>query len=134
MKLDSRAGDCHLLTGRFQSAFPVGKPRGGVGFRAVIRNALGGENLGGEKLKRHKETRQVLDNIGAVLAEAGMGFSDVVQVQVFLKDIRHYSLVNEIYAEYFKEGFPARAALQVARLPKDVLVEIMATAVRSAGE
>ncbi len=76
-----------------------------------------------------KETRQILDNIGAVLAEAGMDFSDVVQVQVFLRDIRHYSIVNEIYAEYFRSGFPARAALQVARLPKDVSVEIMATAV-----
>ena len=76
-----------------------------------------------------KETRQVLDNMGAVLSKAGMGFSDVVQVQVFLRDIRHYSIVNEIYAEYFTEGFPARAALQVAKLPKDVSVEIMATAV-----
>ena len=79
------------------------------------------------------EARQVLKNIQAVLEAAGMGFADVVQTQVFLKDLDHYSLVNKIYAEYFKKDFPARAAVQVARLPKDVAIEIMAVAVRGAG-
>ncbi len=79
------------------------------------------------------EARQVLKNIQAVLEAAGMGFADVVQAQVFLKDLDHYSLVNKIYAEYFKKDFPARAAVQVARLPKDVAIEIMAVAVRGAG-
>ena len=77
-----------------------------------------------------KETRLVLDNIRAVLEEAGMGFEDVVQAQVFLKDLDHYGLVNRIYAEYFTRDFPARAAVQVARLPKDVSIEIMCTAVK----
>jgi 2-iminobutanoate/2-iminopropanoate deaminase len=80
-----------------------------------------------------KETRRVLDNIGAVLKSAGMNFADVVQVQVFLKDLDHYSKMNAIYAEYFKADFPARAAVQVARLPKDVSIEIMCTAVKGAG-
>jgi 2-iminobutanoate/2-iminopropanoate deaminase len=80
-----------------------------------------------------KEARKVLDNIGAVLKAAGMDFADVVQVQVFLKDLNHYGLVNKIYAEYFKSDFPARAALQVARLPKDVSIEVMAVAVEGAG-
>ena len=79
------------------------------------------------------ETRRVLDNMSAVLEEAGMRFEDVVQVQVFLADLDHYSVVNGIYAEYFKKDFPARAAVQVARLPKDVSIEIMAVAVRGAG-
>lgn len=77
-----------------------------------------------------KETRQVLDNIGAVLRAAGMDYGHVVQVQVFLKDLDHYSVVNQIYSEYFKKDFPARAAVQVARLPKDVSIEIMAVAMR----
>jgi 2-iminobutanoate/2-iminopropanoate deaminase len=81
-----------------------------------------------------KETRRVLDNIGAVLKAAGMDFADVVQVQVFLKDLDHYSKMNSIYAEYFKADFPARAAVQVARLPKDVSIEIMCTAVKGAGK
>ena len=80
-----------------------------------------------------KETRLVLDNIGAVLEAAGMNYTDVVQVQVFLKDLDHYSVVNGIYAEYFKAAHPARAALQVARLPKDVSIEIMAVAEKGAG-
>ena len=80
-----------------------------------------------------KETRRVLDNIGAVLSAAGMDFADVVQVQVFLRDLDHYSKMNAIYAEYFKTDFPARAAVQVARLPRDVSIEIMCTAVKGAG-
>ena len=79
------------------------------------------------------EARQVLDNIGAVLEAAGMDFADVVQVQVFLENLDHYGLVNKIYAEYFKTDFPARAAVQVARLPKNVSIEIMAVAVKGAG-
>jgi 2-iminobutanoate/2-iminopropanoate deaminase len=80
-----------------------------------------------------KETRQVLGNMGAVLEFAGMGFADVVQVQIFLKDLNHYGKVNEIYKEYFEKDFPARAVVQVARLPKDVSIEIMAVAYRGAG-
>ena len=79
------------------------------------------------------ETRQVLENMGAVLRAAGMDFADVVQVQVFLKNLDHYGLVNRIYAECFRDGPPARAAVQVARLPAGVSIEIMATARRGAG-
>ena len=77
------------------------------------------------------QTRQVLDNLGAVLKAADLGFENVVQVQVFLKDLDNYGTMNRIYAEYFTEDFPARAAMEVARLPKDVDVEIMAVAVRN---
>lgn len=76
------------------------------------------------------ETRQVLANIEAVLDEAGFGFDDVVQVQVFLVDLEDYSVVNRIYAEAFEPPFPARAVVEVARLPRDARIEVMMTAAR----
>ncbi len=80
-----------------------------------------------------KETRQVLNNMAAVVGEAGMTFDDVVQVQVFVTNLDHYALVNGLYSEYFTKDFPARAAVQVGRLPGGASVEIMAVAVRGAG-
>jgi 2-iminobutanoate/2-iminopropanoate deaminase len=74
------------------------------------------------------ETTQVMSNIQAVLAAAGMGLKDVVQVQVFLSDLNDYQAFNELYAEYFPENAPARAVVQAARLPRDAKVEIMMTA------
>ena len=76
------------------------------------------------------QTHGVLKNIEAVLNAAGFSLNDVVQAQVFLADLNDYSAMNEVYASYFQEVKPARAAVQVARLPKDALVEIMVTAVR----
>ncbi|MFQ5825130.1 MAG: RidA family protein [bacterium] len=78
-----------------------------------------------------EQTRQVLDNIQAVLNAAGFSMDNVVQSQVFLSDLNNYGAMNAVYATYFKEAPPARAAVQVARLPKDALIEIMVTAVRS---
>lgn len=76
------------------------------------------------------ETRQVLANTGAVLAAAGFSPADVVQSVVFLADMNDYAAVNEIYGEFFAGAPPARAAVQVARLPKEARVEIMMTAIR----
>ncbi len=76
------------------------------------------------------ELRRVLENIGAVLHEAGMDYSDVVQATVFLADLDNYAKLNEVYSEYFTSDFPARCAVQVARLPKDVNVEIAVIAYR----
>lgn len=76
------------------------------------------------------EAHQVLKNLGAVLKEAGMDYSNVVKATVFLKDLNDYSKVNDVYKEYFTENPPARAAVQVARLPKDVSVEISLIAVK----
>ncbi|MAE76122.1 MAG: reactive intermediate/imine deaminase [Planctomycetes bacterium] len=76
------------------------------------------------------QTERVLYNIEAVLAAAGTDFDNVVQVIVFLADLNDYAAMNRIYAARFKNGPPARAAVQAARLPKDALVEIMVTAVR----
>lgn len=77
------------------------------------------------------ETRQVLKNLGAVLSEAGMDYSDVVRATVFMSDMENYGRINGVYAEFFKEKPPARAAVQVANLPKYVNVEISCIAVKS---
>jgi 2-iminobutanoate/2-iminopropanoate deaminase len=66
----------------------------------------------------------VLDNIGALLKAGGLAFGDVVRSTIFLADMNDFTAVNEIYATYFSAPFPARATVQVARLPKDARVEI----------
>jgi 2-iminobutanoate/2-iminopropanoate deaminase len=73
--------------------------------------------------------RQVLTNLQAVLAAGGADLSTVVKTTVFLKDMRDFQAFNGVYAEFFKEPFPARSCVQVAALPKDALVEIEAVAV-----
>ncbi len=77
------------------------------------------------------EVKQVLDNLGAVLQAAGMDYADVVKATVFLKDLNQYGVFNEIYATYFKENPPARETVQVARLPKDVNIEISFIALKT---
>jgi len=74
------------------------------------------------------QTRQVLDNLGQVLAAAGTDFSCVVKTTIYLADLADFSIVNEIYAEYCVSIAPARATVQVAALPKGALVEIDAVA------
>ena len=75
------------------------------------------------------QTRRVLDNVKAILTEAGADFSNVVKTTVFLKDMNDFVPMNRVYAEYYPENCPARSAVQVARLPKDVSVEIETIAV-----
>ncbi len=70
------------------------------------------------------QTRRVLDNVGALLAAGGRGFADVVRTTVYLADMSDFAAVNEVYGQYFTEPYPARATVQVARLPKDARVEI----------
>ncbi len=72
------------------------------------------------------QTRQALDNLQAVVRAAGAELSQVIKTTVFLKDMGDFAVVNKIYGEYFTEQFPARSAVQVARLPLDVLVEVEA--------
>ncbi|MGD1855876.1 MAG: Rid family detoxifying hydrolase [Leptolyngbyaceae cyanobacterium] len=76
------------------------------------------------------QTKQCLDNLGAVLAAAGATMANVVKTSVFLKDMNDFATVNGVYATYFDDATaPARACVEVARLPKDVLVEIECIAV-----
>ncbi|SDZ68247.1 2-iminobutanoate/2-iminopropanoate deaminase [Evansella caseinilytica] len=70
------------------------------------------------------QTAQVFSNLRAVLAAAGCSMSDVIKATVFLKNMDDFTSVNAIYTEQFAEPFPARSAVEVARLPKDALVEI----------
>lgn len=75
------------------------------------------------------QTRQSLTNIKNILKEAGADMSDIVKTTVLLKDIADFAAMNKVYAEFFTEPYPARAAFQVAAIPKGALVEIEAVAV-----
>ena len=74
------------------------------------------------------QTRQSLTNVKNILAEAGASMADVVETTVLLTDIAEFGAMNEVYAEFFSEPFPARAAFQVVALPKGAKVEIKAVA------
>ncbi len=75
------------------------------------------------------QTRQVLENLGAVLAAAGASYADVVRTTIFLADMNDFATVNAIYAERFTAAPPSRSTVQAAKLPKAALVEIDAIAV-----
>lgn len=87
-----------------------------------------GELVGGGDITA--ETRQVMENLGAVLDAAGFGFDQVVQAQVFLVDLDDFAAMNEVYADYFDDVPPVRATVGVASLPRGARVEIIMTAVR----
>lgn len=76
------------------------------------------------------ETQQVMSNMSVVLAEAGMTFDNVIKTSIFISDMDNFSRINEVYAQYFTANFPARETVEVARLPKDVNVEISMIAVK----
>jgi 2-iminobutanoate/2-iminopropanoate deaminase len=75
------------------------------------------------------QTRRVLDNLAAVLAADGLTMDHIVSTTVFLKDVNDFAKMNEVYATYFKNAPPARATVEVARLPRDAKIEISAIAV-----
>jgi 2-iminobutanoate/2-iminopropanoate deaminase len=77
------------------------------------------------------ETKQVMENINAILIEAGVDFSNIVKTSIFLKDMQNFAQVNEVYGTYFNDEFPARETIQVAGLPKNVNVEITVTAIKA---
>ena len=77
-----------------------------------------------------EETTQVFENIKALLDEAGSSFDKVLKCSVFLKDMNDFAAMNDVYAKYFTEPYPAREAVQVAELPKDVTVEISVIATK----
>jgi len=77
-----------------------------------------------------EETQQVMKNMKAVLAEAGMTFDHVIKSSIFISDMDNFSRINAVYDQYFTTDFPARETVEVARLPKDVNVEISMIAVK----
>lgn len=70
------------------------------------------------------QSKQVFENMKAVLNEAGMGFENVVKTTAFLTDLSNFATFNEIYASYFVAPYPARSCVEVSKLPKNVLVEV----------
>lgn len=84
--------------------------------------------LAGKTIK--EQTRQVIKNIENILKAAEYGLSDVVKTTCYLSDMNNFPGMNKIYAEFFQESLPARATVEVSRLPKDVLVEIDAIAIK----
>jgi len=89
-------------------------------------NPATGELVGGDI---RVQTRQVLENLRAILEAGGSDLSSVVKTTVFLKDLSDFAAMNEIFAEFFPQAPPARSAVEVARLPRDVRIEIEAIGV-----
>jgi 2-iminobutanoate/2-iminopropanoate deaminase len=77
-----------------------------------------------------EQTRQVLENLGAVLRAGGLGLGDVVKTTVYMTNLKDFGSMNEVYAGYFREPFPARTTVETSGLPKGALVEIDVVAVR----
>ena len=76
-----------------------------------------------------KQTRQVFSNLKGILEAAGSDFEHIVKMTVFLKDMNDFAMMNDVYSTYFTENPPARSAVEVARLPKDVDIEIECIAI-----
>lgn len=76
------------------------------------------------------ETQRIMENLGHILAEAGMDYTNVVKSSIFLKNMDDFAIVNEVYGSFYPENPPARETVQVAKLPKDVNVEISVIAVK----
>jgi 2-iminobutanoate/2-iminopropanoate deaminase len=76
-----------------------------------------------------EQTHRVLDNLSAVLAAEGLTMDHVVSTTVFMKDVNEFDKMNAVYATYFKNAPPARATVEVARLPRDAKIEISAIAI-----
>ena len=75
-----------------------------------------------------EQTKQVFDNMKGLLEDAGSSLDKIIKTTVFIKKMEDFSRVNEVYASYFTGDFPARSCVEVARLPKDVLIEVEAIA------
>ena len=118
------SNDAPKAIGPYSQAIRTGNliyTSGQIGLSPVT-NKLAGDEI-------EIQTRQALDNLKAVLVAGGTDMAHVVKVTVYLKDLNDYAKVNDIYKDYFPEMKPARSAVQVARLPKDALVEIECVAV-----
>ncbi len=92
--------------------------------------ATGDIVTGGVQAQAH----QSLKNVKAILEAAKLGFENVIKATVFIKDMNDFAAINEVYAEYFTAPFPARSCVEVARLPRDILVEVEVIAKKEAEE
>lgn len=78
-----------------------------------------------------EQAKQAISNLIALLEESGANASTVVKTTVFIKDMNDFAAINEVYASFFTDNYPARSCVEVARLPKDVLIEIEAVAIKA---
>lgn len=97
-----------------------------------VSGQVGIDPVGGERSPDEVEaqTRQVMDNIGTILGDLGLGYDDIVKTTIFLADIASFPKVNEIYGSYFDESPPARSTFQAGALPGGFLIEIEVVAAR----
>ena len=93
----------------------------------VAKHPVSGELMLGD-IKT--ETKQVMENVKAILNDAGMDFTNVCKTTIFLTDLNDFSMVNEVYGSYFSSNYPARETVQVSKLPLNVNVEISVIAVK----
>lgn len=84
-----------------------------------------------DNLNLETETHRVMKNLTALLSEAGLSFEHVIKASIFIKDMNDFAKINEIYASYLREPYPARETVEVARLPKDARIEISVVARKS---
>lgn len=84
-----------------------------------------------DNLNLETETHRVMKNLTALLSEAGLSFEHVIKASIFIKDMNDFAKINEIYASYLQEPYPARETVEVARLPKDARIEISVVARKS---
>ena len=87
----------------------------------IALDPANGELVGGDV---RQQTERVMQNIGAVLAAAGCTLDDVVRTTIYVVDLTHYAVVNEVYGRFLRPPYPARSTVQVAALPRSALVEI----------
>lgn len=118
--------------GPYNQAIHVSSPDGSGQVMLFISGQVCIDPSSGELRNKdlQEETHQVMNNLKAILREAGMDFSNVVKTTIFLTDMNRFSEMNEVYGKYFESDFPARETVQVSALPKFVNVEISMIAVK----
>lgn len=118
-------GDIYAAIGPYSQMVQTGNL---IFFSGVIPLNKAGSAVQGTTIE--EQTRLVLDYIGAKLKSQGIGFEHVVMSTVFMKNLNDFATMNKIYGEYFKTQPPSRATVEVARLPRDVLIEIAVVAAK----
>lgn len=112
--------------GPYSQAIQIGNPEGSGQVMLFIAGQICLEAASNSLRNKNiqEETQQVMQNLGAILQQAGMNFSNVVKTTIFITDMNRFAEVNEVYGKYFTDRFPARETVQVSALPKFVNVEI----------
>lgn len=114
---------------------PIGPYSHGVnvGNMLFVSGQVGKHPQSGEMMTSDikTEAKQVMENVKAIVTDAGFSLTDIAKTTIFLKDLNDFAAVNEVYGSYFQGDFPARETVQVSRLPLDVNVEISVIAVKS---